>query len=197
MTVCVFDPKEQIMWSDTAGMVGGYYSGDITKISQVSSRGYLHTIATAGTTWLCRAFESLLVESLQKTKIPYLKNADLQHRLNEITSSVPSIEGEQDAFDAIVVEYSVDANTVRVFKFNNTMFPFEFNIYNGDIIGIGANELVMAVSMAHDVVRDTHLGMDIGELIKRLPKYHAVARPYGEPSRCYVTQLSEDFAYVR
>lgn len=192
MTVCVFNPSENELWADTTCMAGGYYTGHVNKISQRESSFYVHTLAVAGTSWLCTAVEKVLMTELGKCNVMSIDHTKLQHRLNSMTNAVPSIDGESDAFDALLIEYSKDNGSTRVYKFNNTMFPFELKPFGNSLICIGQYELCTAVSLAYDVHMENadlieFKDVTIGEIINRLSKYSANVSP-DTHAMCYNTK---------
>lgn len=178
MTVCVFNPSENELWADTTCMAGGFYVGHVNKISQRESPFYIHTLAVAGTSWLCTAVEKLLMVELGRANAMNLDHITMQDNLNTIRNAVPSIDGDYDAFDALLIEYSKDNGSTRVYKFNNTMFPFEQKLFGDKLICIGQYELCTAVSLAYDVhMMNADLvefkDVTIGEMINRLSKFSA------------------------
>lgn len=191
MTVCVFNPSENKLWADTTCMAGGYYVGHVNKIAQRESSFYIHTLAVAGTSWLCTAVEKVLMAELSKSNAMNIDHTKMQHRLNSMIQAVPSIDSESDAFDALLVEYDKDRGTTRIYKFNNTMFPFEIKPLGGKLICIGQYELCTAVSLSYDVhMTNADLvefkDVTIGEMINRLSKYSANVSP-DTHAMCYKT----------
>lgn len=190
MTVCVFNPSENKLWADTTCMAGGYYVGHVNKIAQRESPFYVHTLAVAGTSWLCSLVTKLIMNGVGRASAENLDHLDLQEEINEALQAVPTI-GEEDAFDAILVEYNKDSNITRVFKFNNTMFPFEMQAF-GRLICIGQPELCVAVSLAYDVHMENadlieFKDVSIGEMINRLSKYSATVQADAH-ALCYNTK---------
>lgn len=191
MTVCVFNPSENKLWADTTCMAGGYYVGHVNKIAQRESSFYIHTLAVAGTSWLCTAVEKVLMAELSKSNAMNIDHTKMQHRLNSMIQAVPSIDSESDAFDALLVEYDKDRGITRIYKFNNTMFPFEIKPLGGKLICIGQYELCTAVSLSYDVhMTNADLvefkDVTIGEMINRLSKYSANVSP-DTHAMCYKT----------
>lgn len=198
MTVCVFNPSKNELWADTTCMVGGHYTGHVNKISQRASPFYVHTLAVAGTSWLCTAVEKILMMELGRSNAMNLDHITMQNQITEILSTVPSIDGEQDAFDALLIEYSKDNGSTRVYKFNNTMFPFELKSFGNSLICIGQYELCTAVSLAYDVhMMNADLielkDVTIGEMINRLSKFSANVSP-DTHAMCYNTKISTEMA---
>ena len=199
MTVCVFDPSKNELWADTTCMAGGHYIGHVNKISQRESPFYVHTLAVAGTSWLCTAVEKILMMELGRANAMNLDHIKMQNRITNIIGTVPSIDGEQDAFDALLIEYSKDNGSTRVYKFNNTMFPFELKPFGGDsLICIGQYELCTAVSLAYDVhMVNADLAefknVTIGEVINRLSKFSANVSP-DTHAMCYNTKIPMEMA---
>ena len=192
MTVCVFNPSTNEMWADTTCMAGGFYVGHVNKISQRESSFYIHTLAVAGTSWLCTAVEKILMDELGRANAMNLDHITMQDNLNTIRNAVPSIDGDYDAFDALLIEYSKDSGTTRIYKFNNTMFPFEQKPLGDKLICIGQYELCTAVSLAYDVhMTNADLiefkDVTIGEMINRLSKYSANVSP-DTHAMCYNTK---------
>lgn len=190
MTVCVFNPSENKLWADTTCMAGGYYVGHVNKIAQRESPFYVHTLAVAGTSWLCSLVTKLLMNGVGRASAENLDHLELQEEINEALQAVPTL-GEEDAFDAILVEYNKDSNITRVFKFNNTMFPFEMQAF-GRLICIGQPELCAAVSLAYDVHMENadlieFKDVSIGEMINRLSKYSATVQADAH-ALCYNTK---------
>ena len=190
MTVCVFNPSENKLWADTTCMAGGYYVGHVNKIAQRESPFYVHTLAVAGTSWLCSLVTKLIMTGVGNSSAENLDHLDLQEEINEALQAVTTI-GEEDAFDAILVEYNKDSNVTRVFKFNNTMFPFEMQAFSR-LICIGQSELCAAVSLAYDVHMENadlveFKDVSIGEMINRLSKYSATVQADAH-ALCYNTK---------
>lgn len=198
MTVCVFNPSENKLWADTTCMAGGYYVGHVNKISQRQSSFYVHTLAVAGTSWLCTAVEKILMTELGRSNAMNLDHITMQNKITNIIGTVPSIDGEQDAFDALLIEYSKENGSTRVYKFNNTMFPFELKPFGNSLICIGQYELCTAVSLAYDVhMANADLAefknVTIGEMINRLSKFSANVSP-DTHAMCYNTKSPMEMA---
>lgn len=194
MTVCVFNPSENKLWADTTCMAGGYYVGHVNKIAQRESPFYVHTLAVAGTSWLCTAVEKILMMELGRSNAMNLEHIKMQNKITNILGTVPSIDGEQDAFDALLIEYNKGNGSTRVYKFNNTMFPFELKPSGNSLICIGQYELCTAVSLAYDVhMMNADLiefkDVTIGEMINRLSKYSANVSP-DTHAMCYNTKIT-------
>lgn len=194
MTVCVFNPSENELWADTTCMAGGYYTGHVNKISQRESSFYVHTLAVAGTSWLCTAVEKVLMTGLGRANAMNLDHITMQNKITNIISTVPSIDGEQDAFDALLIEYSKEIGSTRVYKFNNTMFPFELKPFSNSLICIGQYELCTAVSLAYDIhMANADLtefkNVTIGEMINRLSKFSANVSS-DTHAMCYNTKIT-------
>lgn len=194
MTVCVFNPSKNELWADTTCMAGGYYTGHVNKISQRESSFYVHTLAVAGTSWLCTAVEKILMMELSRANAMNLDYITMQNRITKIMDTVPSIGGEQDAFDALLIEYSKKDGFTRVYKFNNTMFPFELKPFGDSLICIGQYELCTAVTLAYDVhMVNADLAefknVTIGEMINRLSKFSANVSP-DTHAMCYNTKYT-------
>lgn len=199
MTVCVFNPSENKLWADTTCMAGGYYTGHVNKIAQRESPFYVHTLAVAGTSWLCSLVTKLIMNGVGRASAENLDHLELQEEINEALQAVPTI-GEEDAFDAILVEYNKDSNVTRVFKFNNTMFPFEMQAF-GRLICIGQYELCTAVSLAYDVhMMNADLiefkDVTIGEMINRLSKFSANVSPDTHAMCCNTKNIAGGSIYV-
>ena len=182
MTVCVFDTATNTVWADSVGMAGGYYTGNVSKVTQIRSPHYVHTIMAAGTSWLCSAVTARLAEALRKSNVANMDYLGLQQVIAMYVKNVSPLEGEQDAFDAIVIEFEVETERTRIYKFNNAMFPFEFSPKDGELLCIGQQELCMAVALAHEINMENadlveFKDVDIGDIIKRLSKYHAAVSP--------------------
>lgn len=192
MTVCVFNPSKNELWADTTCMAGGHYTGHVNKISQRESSFYIHTLAVAGTSWLCTAVEKILMNELGRANAMNLDHITMQNKITKIMDTVPKIDGDTDAFDALLIEYSKDNGSTRVYKFNNTMFPFELKPFGDKLIYIGQYELCTAVSLAYDVhMTNADLvefkDVTIGEMINRLSKYNANVSP-DTHAMCYNTK---------
>lgn len=193
MTVCVFNPSENKLWADTTCMAGGNYVGHINKLSQRSSPFYIHTMAIAGTSWLCSAVEKLIMTEVGKATVENLDHITMQNQITTMLNTVPTMGDFEDAFDAIVIEYNRDSHITRVFKFNNTMFPFEMQSF-GKLICIGQPELCTAVSLAYDVHMENadlieFKEVSIGEMINRLSKYSSTMSADAH-AMCYDTTNS-------
>ena len=194
MTVCVFNPSKNELWADTTCMAGGYYTGHVNKISQRESSFYIHTLAVAGTSWLCTAVEKIIMMELGRSNAMNLDHITMQNKITQIIGTVPSIDGEQDAFDAMLIEYSKDNGYTNVYKFNNTMFPFELKPFGNSLICIGQYELCTAVSLAYDVHMENadlieFKEVSIGEMINRLSKYSSTMSADAH-AMCYDTTNS-------
>lgn len=198
MTVCVFNPSKNELWADTTCMAGGYYTGHVNKISQRASSFYVHTLAVAGTSWLCTAVEKILMTELGRANAMNLDHTTMQNQITKIMGTVPTIDGEADAFDALLIEYSKDNGSTRVYKFNNTMFPFELKPFGESLICIGQYELCTAVSLAYDIhMANANLAefknVTIGEMINRLSKFSANVSP-DTHAMCYNTKSQKEMA---
>lgn len=201
MTVCVFNPSKNELWADTTCMAGGYYTGHVNKISQRESPFYVHTLAVAGTSWLCTAVEKILMMELDRSNAMNLDHITMQNKITNILSTVPSIDGEQDAFDALLIEYSKENGSTRVYKFNNTMFPYELKPFGNSLICIGQYELCTAVSLAYDVhMMNADLiefkDVTIGEMINRLSKFSANVSPDTHAICCNTKNIAGGSIYV-
>lgn len=201
MTVCVFNPSENELWADTTCMGGGHYTGHVNKISQRESSFYVHTLAVAGTAWLCTAVEKILMMELDKSNAMNLDHITMQNKITNILSTVPGVDSEQDAFDALLIEYSKENGYTRVYKFNNTMFPFELKPLGNSLICIGQYELCTAVSLAYDVhMMNADLiefkDVTIGEMINRLSKFSAIVSPDTHAMCCNTKNIAGGSIYV-
>ena len=182
MTVCVFDTSTHTVWADTTGMAGGLYTGNVSKVVQVKSPHFVHTIMTAGTSWLCSAVSRLLEDGLRRSNVANLDYLELQQKVSTYIKNIQPMEGETDAFDAVVVEFNIEQDRTRIYKFNNVMFPYELTPKEHELVCVGQLELCMAVALAHEVNMENadlveFKDVDIGDIIKRLAKYHAAASP--------------------
>lgn len=202
MTVCVFDPRTMEMVADKVTIAGGLYSGQVNKITQFSKGDVVYTLALSGTCWLGESVRDTIYDAIMdRGSVGAVNWLPLQLKLVDILKKVGEIDNDPNVFDGLLVAYNKKEKTVRVFKFNNSMMPFEFSLRNDELISVGTPELCLAVQHATHIMRqfsDSHntTPYSVPYIISELHKFHCACKDT-DIDIVDVRQVEGEFRYVR